>query len=412
MRPATRTFGSQKANVHLEKHAHSSMTRTRKAKGRDEPRSPAPRGAPHRNSKGDGKVSDDGSAKDTPFFLVKARQGKRTDYLAQTSRKEVVKGKIHVFMGMLPNVQNSKRWMDANSETSVYTNTLQKSLNEKANWASITINIQSNDERQMQLRKIQSDDKIRFWVGLYRLANYYVLKKGKIGTYTGSHPDRISKSTKSKRSNIRGKTYRMDFENGRDSKESILDFDTKEWTQFQVRVLRTNIDASNRVPRAMFLHLLDNFGSKRIHCGLGSFASYDQQKWFGSRRTGCDSQVEGSIRYYDCKWTYSYDERGNSICLWCGHVCSSSIIERITHGTLAGKIVRSKRLLVWMASRSAIISHQPWRNIECNTGNHTPLVIPRVRATEHWTKAMDDLRQTRAEGDHELRLETKLPELL
>ena len=27
--------GSQMDNVHLEKHAHSSMTRTRKAKGRD-----------------------------------------------------------------------------------------------------------------------------------------------------------------------------------------------------------------------------------------------------------------------------------------------------------------------------------------------------------------------------------------
>ena len=40
------------------------------------------------------------------------------------------------------------------------------------------------------------------------------------------------------------------------------------------------------------------------------------------------------------------------------HVCSSSILERITRGALAEKFVRRKRLFVWVTSRSAIISHQ------------------------------------------------------
>ena len=35
-REETAVVGSQEANVHVEKHAHSSMTRTRKAKGRDD----------------------------------------------------------------------------------------------------------------------------------------------------------------------------------------------------------------------------------------------------------------------------------------------------------------------------------------------------------------------------------------
>ena len=41
----------------VRKHAHSRMTRTRKAKGRNDLRSPSPTG--HRKSKGDGKGSDD-----------------------------------------------------------------------------------------------------------------------------------------------------------------------------------------------------------------------------------------------------------------------------------------------------------------------------------------------------------------
>ena len=58
----TAAVGSQKANVHLEKHARSNMTRTRKAKGTGRPRSPSPTGSPLRNLKGDGKGNYDGSA--------------------------------------------------------------------------------------------------------------------------------------------------------------------------------------------------------------------------------------------------------------------------------------------------------------------------------------------------------------
>ena len=52
----------------------SSMTRTRKSKGR--PRSPSPTGSLHRNSTGEGKGSTDGSAKGTPKFNGKSPSGK------------------------------------------------------------------------------------------------------------------------------------------------------------------------------------------------------------------------------------------------------------------------------------------------------------------------------------------------
>ena len=58
-------------------------------------------------------------------LLVKVRNGKGTDYLVQTSTKEVAKGEIHVIIGMFPNVQNSKFQVDADSETSVHASTQQ-----------------------------------------------------------------------------------------------------------------------------------------------------------------------------------------------------------------------------------------------------------------------------------------------
>ena len=74
--------------------------------------------------------------------------------------------------------------------------------------------------------------------------------------------------------------------------------------------------------------------------------------------------------------------------------------------------MRRKRLLVCMASRSAIIYNQEWENIECNTGNHMPFVVPGVQATEHQTKSVGNRKQTQAVGDHERRVETELPERL
>ena len=101
-------------------------------------------------------------------FLVKVSQPKLTDYLVQTARKEVVKGEAHVIFGMLSNVQNSKLQADTDFGVKRACKQTAKLADEKGHSATIApSHIPPNDERQMQLREIQSDDK-------------YVLKREKL----------------------------------------------------------------------------------------------------------------------------------------------------------------------------------------------------------------------------------------
>ena len=79
-------------------------------------------------------------------------------------------------------------------------------------------------------------------------------------------------------------------------------------------------------------------------------------------------------RFHQLLWLQMVDWRGTSICLWFGHVCSSSTIERITRGTSLGKLYEEKKVTQ--------------------------------------TKALGDRKQARAVGDHERRVETQLQEWL
>ena len=98
-----------------------------------------------------------------------------------------------------------------------------KPSDEKKNSPLIAIHNPSDDERQVQLRKIQSNDTTQYRVRLHH-GNKYVLKTYNLATCTWSHPDWISKDAKSKIFNIRGRIYRMEFEHGRKYKESSADF--------------------------------------------------------------------------------------------------------------------------------------------------------------------------------------------
>ena len=124
----TASVGSRQANVHSEKHAHSSMTRTRKAKGRDDLVHLLRQ--VHRTDirKVTEKVAMTEVLKTQQNWLVKVCQWKRTDYLVQNWRQEVANWVIHVVVGMFPKVQNSKLQVDANSAASVHTNTPQNLL--------------------------------------------------------------------------------------------------------------------------------------------------------------------------------------------------------------------------------------------------------------------------------------------
>ena len=103
--------GTQKANVHVAKHCAFKQYPNKKGKRKGRHRSPSPTGLPYRNSKGDGKGSDDGSAKGTPEFSGKSPSGK-ANRPVPTSRKEVAKEK---FMQLLACSQmytiQSARWM-------------------------------------------------------------------------------------------------------------------------------------------------------------------------------------------------------------------------------------------------------------------------------------------------------------
>ena len=56
-------------------------------------------------------------------LLGKVCQGKRTHHFVQASIKEGARGEMHVIIGMFPHVHNSSLQVDADTETSVHTNT-------------------------------------------------------------------------------------------------------------------------------------------------------------------------------------------------------------------------------------------------------------------------------------------------
>ena len=189
-------------------------------KGKRKPRSPIPTGSPHRNSKGDGKGGDGGNVKGTPTFTGKSLSGKANRPLCTNFKQGSCQKESSCNYWLVPECTRFKA-VDADSERNAFANTA-KPAAERNNSASIAIHIPSNEERQMQIRKNQSDDKTQYRVRLHHLANRDVKKKKKrkTETYTWSYPHWISKSTDSKRFKIRRKIYRMDSEHGTKKKKA------------------------------------------------------------------------------------------------------------------------------------------------------------------------------------------------
>ena len=125
-----------------------------KGKGEGRPRSLSPTGSPHRNSKGDGKGSDDGSAQG-----IRQNSGKSPSRESeQTTFHKLPEWKLP----KEPNVQNSKLQVDATSETSVQNLLTQEKFQHR---------LLFTFHRMMQIRKKQSDDKTQCWVRLHHLAS-------------------------------------------------------------------------------------------------------------------------------------------------------------------------------------------------------------------------------------------------
>ena len=116
-RRLTASVGPRKAFVHLEKQTHSSMTRTRKAKGRDDFVHLLRQAHRTETRKVMEKGSDDGSAKGTPTSSGRSKSGKRTDCFVQASWKEVSRWEMHVIIGMFRMCKiQCFRWMQIRRE--------------------------------------------------------------------------------------------------------------------------------------------------------------------------------------------------------------------------------------------------------------------------------------------------------
>ena len=86
-----------------------------------------------------------------------------------------------------------------------------------------------------------------------------------------------------------------------------MDFYTRTCTEFQVHILRIetswffNSSPTNSI--FTFFHYIER---ERIHCGHGSFTSYDEKSDLTPEEQDTISKVEGSISSHDCKLNYSY----------------------------------------------------------------------------------------------------------
>ena len=285
----------------------------------------------------------------------------------------------------------SSRWMRKFKDKCAYKHT-GKLADETKHSATIAIHIPSNDERQVQILKIQSEDKTQYRVRLHHVANKYVLE-GEIGTYTWSHPDWISKSTKPKRSDIREKIYRMDFEHGRKARKAAYILHKNVYT-----VPVSYSENRNRFftpsPADSFFFTLSNFIEReRIQWTreLPSFhmMSYsdstpkEQETIQNSKDPSVIVTANGTIHTTEEATVYvcDLDMLVQVFFFWKNHL-------RYSRWVTCAKITDIRRNGIQVSHQiSSKIEH-----IECNTDN---LVVPRVQATEHQTEALDDRKQTR-----------------
>ena len=129
----------------------------KKGKGKGRLRSLSPTSSPHRNSKGDGKGVDDASATGhTTIDWQKSVRKKRAACSVQASRKGSCRRSRWACSRMCK-IPSSSRMQGRVGDTCVCKHTAESA-------ATIAILGTADDERQMQLQKIQSDDKTQYRV--------------------------------------------------------------------------------------------------------------------------------------------------------------------------------------------------------------------------------------------------------
>ena len=187
--------------------------------------------------------------------------------------------------------KNSNLQVDADSKCA-FKHTA-KPADEKTNSASIAVHIPLNDERQMQLRTIQSDDKTQIRVRLHHLAKKVRSQRETLGLTLG-----VIQTGSQNQRNANAPTF---------EERSIAWTTQKTCTKFQVRILRIDVGCSNQVLGAMFFTFCHYFEKREFIVDSGASLQILSTNDLTPERTGNDSKVNGSISRNYCKWNYSYD---------------------------------------------------------------------------------------------------------
>ena len=210
-------------------------------------------GSPHRNSEGGWKGSDDGSAEGAPTFTgKKSVREKRTANFVQTSWKEVAQRWNSCIFWHVPEWTQFKAPGECRFG-SLPTNTQQNLLLKRIQHRLVFTFHQMMNNRCKNGKISRMTRPNTEWDFIISRTNTYTKK---IGTYIWSHPVWISKSAKSKRSNILREICSMDLEHEKKKQGKQLGFYTRTCTRFQVHILTIKIGSSNQVQRGMFLHFL------------------------------------------------------------------------------------------------------------------------------------------------------------
>ena len=246
-REETASVGSQKASVHLEKHAHSSMTRTRKAKGRDDPLHFLRQVHSTEIRKVTEKVTMTEVLKAHPALTGESPSGKANRHSCTNFKKGSCQRRVFCDCWQVPECTTFQisRTMQVRRQVCIQTH-IGKPVDETRNPVSSANHIPSNDE--CNCGKFSRIARPNFRWRPHHHANKYVLEGENLGPTHG-----VIQTTPE---NQRNPNAPLDFELGRKSKENSLDFFTRTCIKFQVRILRIDKGSSNQVPRAVFLHLL------------------------------------------------------------------------------------------------------------------------------------------------------------
>ena len=190
----TASVGSQQANVHSEKHAHSSMTPNQKGKGKERPRSLSPTGY----SEGDGKGSDDWGAKDTAKLTGKSLSVKANRLLwtnlktgscqmsdscscwhVPESAKFKAPGGCKIRRQVCTQTHSKTCWWTVKFRIDCYSHSIEWWLTDVITESSVGWQDPISSETSASREQVRSH-------------------KGEIRTCSGSHPDWTSKSATSK----------------------------------------------------------------------------------------------------------------------------------------------------------------------------------------------------------------------